>query len=124
MFLFISAASFAAIKRPNRHLFAASLLFLTCSTLSAGSPTAQTSQQPQFVYVSASHSAKCYHATSDCWSLKCSSSINKIPLSKAAASKRPCRICRPAALPTKKQASRKVKPTPKPRDYFTAAENE
>jgi hypothetical protein len=47
----------------------------------------------QFVYVSNSTYAKCYHLNQNCISLNHSKKISKIPITEAKKTKRPCKNC-------------------------------
>ena len=50
-------------------------------------------QQVIYVYVSASKSAKCYHASPKCQSLRKSRKVVKLSLSEAQKSKKACKHC-------------------------------
>lgn len=68
-----------------------SLFSLT--TFSESQNHSEKKQQVVFVYISASKSAKCYHASPKCQALRKSRKILKVSLSDAQKTKKACKHC-------------------------------
>lgn len=68
-------------------------LIFSCPQFSAVSTPSKESEKVVYVYISTAKSAKCYHASRKCQSLRKSREIIKVKLSEVQKSRKACRHC-------------------------------